>query len=147
MNKNKEYILNIMKNMSNQLNKLFDKLDHTSGMMFEHPVIFFKQEHDEVYRCFSLKYFEMFTISFSTAGNTDVLVISYDATNSIEAYLADTDIVHHEIFPHTQDNRLYHAMIEVYQFFKSVCTDYWHNKAGFIKVSDAPDDLLGWRQL
>lgn len=141
MNKNKEYLIRTMKGLSDHMQNLFNELDHESdptGMVCDYPFIFFKEEKEEVYKCFSLRCFEIFEISFKMEDDKEILVIKHDEENELTAAIMHTDEVFSEIFPSTHVNQLYYAMIEIVQFFKHSCKCLWqHDRAmaKFIKSS------------
>lgn len=134
MNKNKEYILKCMKGLSDHLNDLFKELDHKDSIGVSSPLIFFKEEEHNRYRCFSPKYFEMYNISFGYGvdGVTEYISIATvnqrsDYYTAYMVYLADDNSVFREQRSVGHDQNQIDAMKDIIKFFKNVCQNMWHN--------------------
>ena len=132
LNKNKEYILRCMKGLSDHLNDLFKELDHKDSIGVSSPLIFFKEEEHNRYRCFSPKYFEMYNISFNTDDTTkNAITVSTvnqrsDYYTAYMVYLADDDNVFLDGYPIGTDQKQIDAMKDIIKFFKNVCQNMWH---------------------
>ena len=132
LNKNKEYILRCMKGLSDHLDRIFEELDHEDSIGIASPMIFFKEDMSEKYRCFSLKSFDMYNISFNTDDTTkNVITVSTvnqrsDYYTAYMVYLADDDNVFLDGYPIGTDQKQIDAMKDIIKFFKNVCQNMWH---------------------
>ena len=135
MNKNKEHILNLMKHASDQLDQVFETLDHKDFVSMETPLIFFKEKSQNKYRCFSPKYFEMYNISFNTSvdGVKEYLTIDTVNQNSdyYTAYMVylsnDNTVFYDERSVGTDQNQI-DAMKDIIEFFRKICQNRWTNE-------------------
>ena len=132
MNKNKQFILETMKGMSDRINNIFKDMKQGDETTFNHPLIFFKEEKNEKYRCFSPKYFEMYNISFETSvdGITECFVVdtinqSTDYYTAYVVYLADDDKVFCDERSIGTDQKQITAMKDIIEFFTEVCKAKW----------------------
>ena len=132
MNKNKQFILETMKGMSDRINNIFKDMKQGDETTFNHPLIFFKEEENEKYRCFSPKYFEMYNISFETSvdGITECFVVdtinqSTDYYTAYVVYLADDDKVFCDERSIGTDQKQITAMKDIIDFFTEVCKAKW----------------------
>jgi len=133
MNKNKEYILRCMKGLSDHLDRIFEELDHEDSIGIASPMIFFKEDGRN-YKCFSLKSFDMYDVSFNNGDITSDEYIVISTVNQRSDYytaymvnLADDDSVFLDGRPIGTDQKQIDAMKDIIEFFKKVCQNSWHN--------------------
>ena len=132
MNKNKQFILETMKSMSDHITNLFKDMKQGDETTFNHPLIFFKEETNEKYRCFSPKYFEMYNISFKTSADgikeyfvVDTVNQSSDYYTAYMVYLADDNTVLYDERCIGTDQKQINAMKDIIEFFTEVCKSKW----------------------
>jgi hypothetical protein len=152
-----------MKGLSDHLNDLFKELDHKDSIGVSSPLIFFKEEEHNRYRCFSPKYFEMYNISFGYGvdGMTEYISIATvnqlsDYFTTLVVYLTDDDSVFSEQRSIGPDQKQIDAMKDIIKFFKNVCQNMWYNdkqlekavaagymdKNGFLNRDDIDVDIF-----
>ena len=152
-----------MKGLSDHLNDLFKELDHKDSIGVSSPLIFFKEEEHNRYRCFSPKYFEMYNISFGYGVDDMTEYISIATVNQLSdyfttlvVYLTDDDSVFSDQRSVGPDQKQIDAMKDIIKFFKNVCQNMWYNdkqlekavaagymdKNGFLRRDDIDVDIF-----
>lgn len=135
MNKNKEFILDCMKHVSDRLDDLFRELDHNDCINMKTPLIFFKEKSQNKYKCFDPKSFEMYNISFNVSvdGIKEYLTIDTVSQRSdytaYMVYLSDDNTVFYES-EHSvgTDQKQIDAMKAIIEFFRKICQNRWDNE-------------------
>ena len=134
MNKNKEFILDCMKHVSDRLDDLFRELDHNDFINMETPLIFFKEKSQSKYKCFDPKYFEMYNISFNTSVDGIKEYLTIDTVNQSSdytayiVYLSDDNTVFYDGRSVGTDQNQINAMKDIVEFFRKICQNRWSNE-------------------
>lgn len=135
MNKNKEFILDCMKHVSDRLDDLFRELDHNDCINMETPLIFFKEKSQNKYKCFDPRYFEMYNISFNTSVDGIKEYLTIDTVNqrsdyytAYMVYLSDDNTVFYDERSVGTDQNQINAMKDIVEFFRKICQNRWANE-------------------
>ena len=163
LNRNKEFILDLMKYVSDRLDEIFKELDHNDCINMETPLIFFKENSQNKYKCFDPKYFEMYNISFNTSVDGIKEYLTIDTVNqrsdyytAYMVYLSDDNTVFYDEHSVGTDQKQIDAMKDIIEFFRKICQHKWESekmiekavaagymdKNGFLRRDDIDVDIF-----